>query len=379
MPEFNNFKILKEIGTGAQGAVNLAVDIRLGRKVAIKTLHKDLVNVKMQKDRFISEAKLLSQINHPSIVTLYDYISDESGFHLVMEYLEGTALDDYINKQSGPIQELRAINIFTQVLDGIQFVHSRNIIHRDIKPSNILLDEYDNVKILDFGIAKNYQDNANLTIIGQNVGGTPMYMSPEHISESDIDEKSDIYSLGVVLWQMVTGKKPYPDLTIGQIYSKIERDDLLDAQEVYPHVSSRINNIIKKATNKNKKDRFDSCESFRRSLEDLKDYLCDDTIRPDEVLQKIEVKVINQNNSLVIINNNGCVGNELTYYGMPGDRVRVSILKEGFVYYFKQFTINKDRNIEVNLSRKNNKINLLISIVFIIVESLVILYLILNK
>tara|TARA_B110000196_G_C20753830_1_gene478911 strand:- start:99 stop:635 length:537 start_codon:yes stop_codon:yes gene_type:complete len=178
---------------------------------------------------------------------------------------------------------------------------------------------------------------------------------------------------------MVTGQKPYPDLTIGQIYSKIERDDLLDAQEVYPHVSSRINNIIKKATNKNKKDRFDSCESFRRSLEDLKDYLCDDTIRPDEVLQKIEVKVINQNNSLVIINNNGCVGNELTYYGMPGDRVRVSILKEGFVYYFKQFTINKDRNIEVNLSRKNNKINLLISIVFIIVESLVILYLILNK
>ena len=181
MIKLNNFKILKEIGTGAQGSVNLAEDIRLGRKVAIKTLHKNLVNDKMQKDRFISEAKLLSQINHPSIVTLFDYVSDSNGFHLIMEYIKGTPLDDLIIQKSGPIQELRSINIFIQILDAIQFVHERNIIHRDIKPSNILLDDNDNIKILDFGIAKNYKDNPNLTIVGENVGRTPMYMSPEHI------------------------------------------------------------------------------------------------------------------------------------------------------------------------------------------------------
>ena len=375
MIKLNNFKILKEIGTGAQGSVNLAEDIRLGRKVAIKTLHKNLVNDKMQKDRFISEAKLLSQINHPSIVTLFDYVSDNNGFHLIMEYIKGTPLDDLIIQKSGPIQELRSINIFIQILDAIQFVHERNIIHRDIKPSNILLDDNDNIKILDFGIAKNYNDNPNLTVVGENVGGTPMYMSPEHISESDIDAKSDIYSLGVVLWQMVTGEKPYNGLTIGQIYSRIERDELLDVREVYPHVSSRMNDIIKKATSKRKEDRFDSCYSFKRSIEDLKEFLCEDH-KGVEVLQRIEVKVINQIDSSIVVNNNGCIGNELSYYGMPGDRVRISIFKEGYVYYFKQFTINKDRKLQISLSRKNNKINLILSVIFIIIELLIILYLI---
>ena len=352
---FENYIVDKKLGEGAQGVVHLCNDKRLGRKVAIKSLHQNLITNDTQKQRFAGEAKLLSQLNHQSIVRLYDYI-DDNGFHLIMEFVEGNPLDEYIRKISGPIQELRAIEIFTQVLNGIAHIHQKNIIHRDIKPSNIIIDRNDDVKLLDFGIAKDYNLDSYRTIAGEGVGGTPMYMSPEHVSNSEITIKSDIYSLGVTLWQMLTGVAPYEGMAIGVIYSKILNDNLKDIQEVYAHVSPRMNDVLKKATHKNPEDRFDSCESFIRALKDLKHYLLNNVNKEGEktlLVKNIDVKITNISNASIVINSVGCIGSELTYSGLPGEKVRITIYSEGYQKYIRQFVINEHKKIQVNLVKKS--------------------------
>ena len=355
--EFKDYSIEKKIGEGAQGVVHLAKDKRLGRNVAIKSLHSNLITNNTQKERFIQEAKTLSQLNHPSVVTLYDYIADNNGFHLIMEFVEGFPLDDLIKKVSGPIQELRAIEIIIQVLEGIKHIHNKNIIHRDIKPSNIVIDKNDDVKLLDFGIAKNNDGDSLRTVVGEGVGGTPMYMSPEHVNGTQITIKSDIYSLGVTLWQMLTGTAPYEGMATGVIFIKILSDNLKDIQDVYAHVSIRMNEIIQKATQKDPADRYDSCESFIRALNDLKRHLLEDvtnTAGETVFIKNIDVKVANLNDANIVINSAGCIGSELTYSGLPGSKVRITVQREGYQKYVKQFIINKSLPITVNLKKQGN-------------------------
>lgn len=349
----NNFQFLNKIGEGAQGVVNLYKDNRLGRKVAVKSLHQHLVNNTVLRDRFVEEAKLLAQLNHPSIVTLFDYVKDDS-FHLIMEFLEGVPLDEYIEQESGPIHELRAINIFLKVLEGISFIHSKKIIHRDIKPSNILLKSDDTIKLLDFGIAKNYNEDPRLTQVGTGVGGTPMYMSPEHVKGEGIDEQSDIYCLGITFWQMITGKAPYEDLSQYEIYNKIVNEPLQNVQEVYKHVSVRLSDVINKATSKDKSSRFTSCDSFIRALEDVKSFLIKEGTHEEIVKQKIDVKVLNVEGSSIVIKDKGFVGNELTHYVLPGETVKVSVSKEGYNSVIKDFVCNSDRILNVSLKRRTN-------------------------
>ncbi|MGY8917844.1 MAG: serine/threonine-protein kinase [Flavobacteriales bacterium] len=379
--EFENYTIIKKIGEGAQGVVHLAQDKRLGRKVAIKSLHSNLITNNTQKERFVGEAKLLSQLNHPSVVTLYDYIVDANGFHLIMEFVEGYPLDDLINKISGPIQELRAIEIMMQVLEGIKHIHNRNIVHRDIKPSNIIIDKNDDVKLLDFGIAKDHGGDSYKTVIGEGVGGTPMFMSPEHVNESQITVKSDIYSLGVTLWQMLTGSAPYEGMAIGVIYSKIINDDLKDIQDVYAHVSVRMNDIIQKATHKNPEDRYDSCKSFIRALNDLKKHLIEDPTKTGEEhmsFKNIDVKVTNLADASIVINTSGCIGSELTYTGLPGSRVRITIQREGYQKYIRQFIINDHKNITVSLNQQKKSNLESFAIVASVILLITTIYLLIN-
>lgn len=357
MKEFLNYEILRKIGEGAQGEVYLAKDKRLGRKVAIKSLHVDLITNTVLKERFIGEAKLLGQLSHSSIVTLYDYIVDTSGYHLIMEYLKGNQLDDYINKVSGPINEIRAIDIFLQVLDGIHHIHKLNIVHRDIKPSNIIIDENDKIKLLDFGIAKDYSNDPNLTVVGQSVGGTPMYMSPEHISNAKITVQSDIYSLGVTFWNMLTGKAPYEGLSLAKIYSKIENEELPPIEKIYPFASKKLNDIIKKATAKDPKKRYDSCLSFMRAIEDLKKLLISKTNSKKTKLdinteKNIDVRVKNVEDASFVVNHIGHIGTEITFSGNPGTKLNIQIHKEGYKSIYKEMVINEDELIEYELKKR---------------------------
>ena len=357
MKEFTNYEILRKIGEGAQGEVYLAKDKRLGRKVAIKSLHVDLITNTVLKERFIGEAKLLGQLSHSSIVSLYDYVVDTSGYHLIMEYLKGNQLDDYINKVSGPINEIRAIDIFLQVLDGIHHIHKLNIVHRDIKPSNIIIDENDKTKLLDFGIAKDYSNDPNLTVVGQSVGGTPMFMSPEHISNAKITVQSDIYSLGVTFWNMLTGKAPYEGLSLAKIYSKIENEELPPIEKIYPFASKKLNDIIKKATAKDPKKRYDSCLSFMRAIEDLKKLLISKTNSKKTKLdinseKNIDVRVKNVEDASFVVNHIGHIGTEITFSGNPGTKLNIQIHKEGYQSISKEMIINEDELIEFELKKR---------------------------
>ena len=349
MEEFENYIVEKKIGEGAQGVVYLAKHKTIRRSVAIKSLHPELVLNTNHKERFIEEARTLGSLNHSSIVTLYEYIANNNGYHLIMEYIKGEPLDSYIKNVSGPIQESRAIDIFIQVLEGIEYIHQNDIVHRDIKPSNIIIDSKDKIKLLDFGIAKNNQDNPNLTIVGNGVGGTPMYMSPEHVSNQPITIKSDIYSLGVTLWQMLTGVAPYEGMTIGKIYTKIEAASLKDIQSVYAHVSLKMNEIVKKATKKNPNDRFDSCGSFIIALKELKEHLSSKSSEPIIEKKNIEVILKEVTTALIKINSQEINGSGSKYSAIPGEEVLITIQKEGYKKYSHFLIVSDNIKLEVSL------------------------------
>lgn len=265
--KISNYEIKSLLGEGGMGNVFLAEHVSLGRKVAIKSLHQQLVKNEGIRIRFKNEASTMAHFQHPKIVALYDYIEEDDGLYLIMEYVDGMSLDEYIKLKSGPIPEAKVIPMMEQILEAFAYAHSLGIVHRDIKPSNIIITKNDEIKILDFGIAKVLSEGGNkLTKTGTQMG-TVFYMSPEQVQGKNVDIRSDIYSLGVTFFQMLTGASPYDRLnTEYEIYSKIVSEPLPCASEVYPGVPTHLDQVILKATEKSKEDRFQTCEEFSKSL-----------------------------------------------------------------------------------------------------------------
>jgi serine/threonine protein kinase len=265
--KISNYEIKSLLGEGGMGNVFLAEHVSLGRKVAIKSLHQQLVKNEGIRNRFKNEASTMAHFQHPKIVALYDYIEEDDGLYLIMEYVDGMSLDEYIKMKSGPIPEAKAIPMMEQILEAFAYAHNLEIVHRDIKPSNIIITKNDEIKILDFGIAKVLSEGGNkLTKTGTQMG-TVFYMSPEQVQGKDVDIRSDIYSLGVTFFQMLTGSSPYDRLnTEYEIYSKIVSEPLPFASQVYPGVPTHLDQVILKATEKSKEDRFQNCGEFARSL-----------------------------------------------------------------------------------------------------------------
>lgn len=269
MTDFNipNYTLIKKIGEGGMATVYLGQHLTLQRKVAIKIINKDLANTPDIRKRFINEARMLSELNHKNIVTLYDFMEMPDNLCLIMEYVEGVSLDNFIHIiNKGPIPESNTLEIFNQILDGFAYAHKKGIVHRDIKPSNIILTPDYTPKILDFGIAKIMQSDNRLTRTGTKMGSI-LYMSPEQVKGQDVDYRSDIYSLGVTLYEMLAGKIPYENYQSDyEIQNDIVLRALPDITLFNPNVSKNIQNIIAKATAKNPEDRFQSCEEFKNSL-----------------------------------------------------------------------------------------------------------------
>ena len=265
MIKLAGYKILKKLGSGGMGDVYLAEHELIHRKVAIKVLHKHLVSNKEFIKRFRREAKLLASLDHNNIVRLNEYFENKGEFYLIMEYVDGIELDQYINTISGPIVESELIPLFKQMLDAIGYAHKKGLVHRDIKPANILISKDGKLKVLDFGIAKLKTDDQGLTNAGVQVG-TIAYMSPEQVRAEEVDFQSDIYSLGVTLYQMAVGKAPYLNSKVFDTQLKIVKDPLPKAQEIYPGVSDKLENIIQKATQKDKRNRYKSCEEFNKDM-----------------------------------------------------------------------------------------------------------------
>jgi serine/threonine protein kinase len=273
-----NYKVKSLLGEGGMGIVYLAEHVKLGRKVAIKVLHAHLASNESIRNRFMNEAKTMAELQHPNIVSLLDYHEDEFGLYLIMEYIDGKPLDEYIEQVSGPIPEETAILFFKQALSAFHYAHEKKVVHRDIKPSNLIITNDGKLKVLDFGIAKIVgNDNYKLTKTGAHTGSV-YYMSPEQVRGLDVDFRTDIYSLGITLYQMLTGYNPYVDLTTEyDIFEKIVKVPLADPRTKYPAVSEHMVLVIDKSTQKNPELRFDSCNDFSKSL---------DSINADELLSK---------------------------------------------------------------------------------------------
>ncbi len=263
-----NYKIISILGEGGMGSVYLAEHTQVNRKAAIKILLPQHLKNAEIKSRFKNEASLLAELNHPNIVNLYDFTEDESGLYLIMEYVEGIPLDEYIATVSGAVPSERAIPIMKKILDAFSYAHKMGIIHRDIKPSNIIIGKNDEIKILDFGIARILgKEGHDLTKTGSQMG-TVFYMSPEQVLGKELDLRSDIYSLGVTFYQLLTGINPYHNLTTEyEIYDKIVKEPLPNPKEIYPGVPDFLCAILEKSIQKSPVNRFSNCSEFQKAIE----------------------------------------------------------------------------------------------------------------
>jgi serine/threonine protein kinase len=226
----NKYEIISELGRGGMSIVYLAEHRTLHNKVAIKLLNKELLENDNIRKRFLAEARNMARMSHPNIIKVTDLIEESDTVAFVMEYIDCLTLREYIESKI-KLDDEEIEHLFKQILDAVGYVHSQSLIHRDIKPSNVLVDKQGKIKLMDFGIAKEMDaDAAEYTLTRTSVQmGTPMYMSPEQVKSSKhVTYQTDIYSLGVVLWQMVSGKKPYSqsELSILEIQYKIIKEPL---------------------------------------------------------------------------------------------------------------------------------------------------------
>jgi len=259
----HNYTFKQSIGDGGMAIVYLAEHKALHQPVAIKVLNKEFVHNDNIRKRFLAEARNLFTMNHPNIIKVTDLIDEEDTVAFVMEYLEGQTLKEYLDAK-GKLRDDEIKNLFVQMLDAVAYVHEKGLIHRDIKPSNFMVSGKGIIKLLDFGIAKNTdQRSAEYTQTGTAQSmGTPMYMSPEQIkSTKEVTAQTDIYSLGVVLWQMVMGKKPYDTNTTStfELQTKIVNEKLAPTNTLFDEVITR-------ATAKDLKDRYSNCFQFKNQL-----------------------------------------------------------------------------------------------------------------
>jgi serine/threonine protein kinase len=263
-----NYRLIEKIGEGGMAAVYKAEHNTLGNILAVKILNEDLHKNQNIRHRFLSEAKNMAKMSHPNIIKVSDLIDHENKVAIVMEFIEGETLKDFLDKR-GKLTEAELKTMFMQMLDAVEYVHQLNLVHRDIKPSNFMITKKGVLKLLDFGIAKN-TDKASLdyTQTGtMQTMGTPMYMSPEQVkSTKEVTAQSDVYSLGVVLWQMVMGIRPYDTNTTSnfELQTKIVNEPLSITNTIF-------DSVIQKATAKNLENRFANCSEIKFYLQNSTD------------------------------------------------------------------------------------------------------------
>jgi serine/threonine protein kinase/tetratricopeptide (TPR) repeat protein len=259
----SHYKILGRIGAGGMGEVYLAQDTKLDREVALKFIPQHVANDKARRERFIREAKAAAKLHHPHIVTIYDVDDSFERPFYVMEHVEGKTLGDLIDR--GNVSSNSAIEYIAQIADALVEVHDAGIIHRDIKPANIVIDNNGRARLLDFGLARVSTDE-RLTREGTTVG-TVAYMSPEQVENSNVDHRTDIYSLGMTLYQLLTGKLPHRKDNDAATVHAIVNDELPPVNEFNHEISDEIANAISMMTAKNPNDRFENAKELKKVLE----------------------------------------------------------------------------------------------------------------
>jgi serine/threonine-protein kinase len=258
------YELQEEIGRGGMAFVYRAVDPRFGREVAVKLMTQDLLENLQLKARFEREARTIASLEHPAIVPVYDFGEDQQRPYLVMRLMSGGTLADRLAQ--GPMSISEAVTILRRVGSALERAHEKGIIHRDLKPSNIMFDDYGDAFLADFGIARLTESTVTLT--GEAVIGTPAYMSPEQVhGDKAIDGRSDIYALGVICFEMLTGQRPYDDKTPAKVMMRHIMDPVPDIREARPDLPPGVGVVINRSMAKQPDDRYDTAGELTDTLE----------------------------------------------------------------------------------------------------------------
>src|SRR5436190_5727152 len=268
----SHYEVLEELGRGGMGAVYKARDTLLDRVLAIKILHPDLSNPRRER-RFIQEAKAASSLNHPNIVTIYEIFHVGNAPCVAMEYVTGETLEKHL--EPGPMPLRQGLNWAIQIADGLSKAHQAGIVHRDVKPSNIMITDAGLVKILDFGLAKlidisdESESGERLTQEGRVVG-TPPYLSPEQAQSVKVDARSDIFSLGCVMYEMFSGKRPFERDSNIEMLTAVVCDHPKKIRSVTKEIPASLEKIIALCLEKKVERRPQQMEDVREALESIR-------------------------------------------------------------------------------------------------------------
>ena len=258
------YRLESKLGSGGMSTVYLAQDEVLDRPVAVKLLHREISEEADQLERFRREARAAARLSHPNLVGVIDAGEDEGRPYIVFEYVPGETLKQRI-QADGPLPIDEAVAYAIEIGRGLIAAHARKLVHRDVKPQNVLIDPDGRAKVTDFGIARS-MESAGLTATGR-VLGTTDYVAPEQAMGEDVDERSDVYSLGIVLYEMLVGDVPFQAETQVGVAMKHVNEPLPDVQIDRPDVSAAVASVIDRATTKDPRDRYESVANMVRDLE----------------------------------------------------------------------------------------------------------------
>ncbi len=260
------YQIIEELGKGGMGKVYKANDIDIKEKVAIKLIKPEISTDKKTIERFQNELKFARKISHRNVCRMYDLNKEEGSYYITMEYVEGQDLKSLV-RQTGQLAIPTTISIAKQVCEGLSEAHKMGTVHRDLKPSNIMIDKEGNTRIMDFGIARSLESKG-ITGAGVMIG-TPEYMSPEQVEGKEVDQRSDIYSLGVILYEMVTGRVPFEGDTPFTIGVKQKSEIPKDPKELNTQIPEDLDKVILRCLEKDKEKRYQIAEEVRSELENI--------------------------------------------------------------------------------------------------------------
>ena len=268
--KLGKFEINRILGNGAMGEVYLGVDPSIGREVAIKTILPSAAQGGDAKERFAREARAAGVLNHPNLVTIYEFGEDQGVLYIAMEFVKGHDLDELLNEQS--LSRSEALEVLAQVCDGLGFAHRQAIVHRDIKPTNVRVQRDGrrlHAKVMDFGVAK--ISNSDMTATGM-VMGTVSYMAPEYIRTGKPDPRSDLFAVGVMLYESLSGRKPFSgDTTPTVLYKIVNEEPEPIETEKLQGISPAIRSVLERSLSKNPDDRFQTAEELAKALRAAKD------------------------------------------------------------------------------------------------------------
>jgi len=274
------YQIIEELGRGGMGRVYKAMDTEINEKVALKLITPEIAKDKNTIERFRNELKFARKIRHKNVCQMYDLSKEEESYYITMEYVRGDDLKGMIRRMGG-FSAPQAITIAKQVCNGLAEAHKLGVIHRDLKPQNIMIDQDGNARIMDFGIARSLKGKG-ITGAGVMIG-TPDYMSPEQVEGKETDQRSDIYSLGVILFEMVTGQTPFQGDTPFTIGVKHKSEIPQNPQELNNQISDELSQVILRCLEKDKEKRFQNAQDLQNDLQNIEKGLpTAEKIRPDK-------------------------------------------------------------------------------------------------